>query len=235
MRERRLNRREALAGAGSLSLGALIAACGDGDEPAAERKTTESTTAGSAGGREALLDEAGSCTLTPELTEGPFYFDVERVRSDIREGRDGARLGLALRVRDASKGCEPIQSAVVDIWHCDALGEYSAEPESFLRGAQVTDRDGVAEFTTIYPGWYQGRAVHIHAKVHLDNQTVLTTQLFFDDDLSERVFRAAPYAEHSGAIQRNAEDGIFDERVLLTVKRDGDGWLGALTFDVERA
>ena len=101
---------------------------------------------------------------------------------------------LALRVREAD-GCTPIENAIVDIWHCDAGGVYSGfddgEGERFLRGAQATNEDGIARFTTIYPGFYQGRTVHIHAKVHLDRQTVLTTQLYFDDAVSDRVFRAA--------------------------------------------
>ena len=97
------------------------------------------------------------------------------MRSDIREGRDGATLRLGVRVRDAGAGCDPIPNAVVDVWHCDATGSYSEPGEIFLRGLQVTNRDGIAEFTTIYPGWYPGRTVHIHGKVHLDKRTVLTT------------------------------------------------------------
>jgi Dioxygenase len=90
--------------------------------------------------------DESSCTLTPQMTEGPFYFDADKVRRDIRNGREGATLELALRVRDAS--CEPIADAVVDIWHCDADGTYSEERDPFLRGVQVTNRDGIAEFTT---------------------------------------------------------------------------------------
>ena len=143
------------------------------------------------------FDGAATCTQTAELTEGPFYFDVDQIRSDIREDREGAKLLLGVRVRDAA-ACEPLADAVVDLWHCDATGNYSAEGQTYLRGAQVTNKDGVAEFTTVYPGWYPGRTVHIHAKVHIDRQTVLTTQFSFDDGFSEKVFEGEPTPSHEG-------------------------------------
>ena len=151
------------------------------------------------------MEGAPSCSLTPEQTEGPFYFDADKIRSDIREGHDGAELRMRLQVRTAGE-CKPLRDAVVDIWHCDAAGEYSFDPDTFCRGAQATNADGIAEFTTVYPGWYQGRTVHIHAKVHLDNSTVLTTQLTFDDDFTAKVFEREPYAERSG------RDTFNDER-----------------------
>jgi protocatechuate 3,4-dioxygenase beta subunit len=135
-----------------------------------------------------------------------------------------------LRVRDAS--CEPIANAVVDLGHRDAAGAYSEEGDPFLRGAQVTNRDGIAEFTTIYPGWYQGRTVHIHAKVHLDSSTVLTTQLFFDDAVTDRVFAAAPYSGRGDRDVRNGDDGIFDDALPLDLSREGGGFLGKIPFDV---
>ena len=220
---RRINRRQALGGFGTLSLGALLAACGD-DEPAAPRATSTPQTADRFG-------EESNCTLTPEMTEGPFYFDADKVRSDIRDGHDGVPLKLALRVRDAS--CEPIADAVVDIWHCDAGGAYSEEADPFLRGVQVTNRDGIAEFTTIYPGWYQGRTVHIHAKVHLDASTVLTTQLYFDDAVTDRVFAQAPYDARGEREPRNDGDGIFDPALVMDLSQDADGYVGTISFDVE--
>lgn len=210
---RKLDRRQALGTFGTVSLGALLAACGEDRRPA----TTS-------------FGEESNCTLTPEMTEGPFYFDADKVRSDIRDGREGTALRLALRVRDAS--CEPIPDAVVDIWHCDAVGTYSQEGDPFLRGVQVTNREGVAEFTTIYPGWYQGRTVHIHAKVHLDASTVLTTQLFFDDAVTDAVFAAAPYDSRGDRDQRNDADGIFDPALVFDLGRDGDAYVGTISFDV---
>jgi protocatechuate 3,4-dioxygenase beta subunit len=222
---RKLDRRQALGAFGTVSLGALLAACGD-DDPVAPQATASPDTVGRFG------DES-SCTLTPEMTEGPFYFDADKVRRDIRDGRDGTTLTLALRVRDSQ--CEPIPDAVVDIWHCDAVGTYSEEGDPFLRGVQVTNRDGIAEFTTIYPGWYQGRTVHIHAKVHLDASTVLTTQLFFDDAVSDRVFARPPYAARGEREQRNDTDGIFDPALVLDLSPEGDGYAGTISFDVAAA
>ncbi len=146
-------------------------------------------------------------------------------------------LRLAVRVRGAD-ACEALENAVVDIWHADAGGTYSGfedgAGETFLRGAQVTDRDGIVEFKTIYPGWYPGRTTHIHAKVHVDKQTVLTTQLYFPDELSDEVFAQAPYVS-SGRTVTNANDGIFDESLMLAMAEDGDGYLGTISFDVETA
>jgi protocatechuate 3,4-dioxygenase beta subunit len=240
----RFDRRRALAAFGTVSLGTLLAACGDDDK--STTSTSVSTTEGSTATVEPqttttdatseLFDNAGSCRVTTEQTEGPYYFDADSIRSDIREDREGAKLRLAIRVRDA-ESCEPIANAVVDIWHCDASGVYSGfdegEGERFLRGAQVTNKEGIAEFVTIYPGWYPGRTVHIHAKVHLDKQTVLTTQLYFGDETSDKVYASAPY--EPGRDQLNTSDGIFDESLILTMKEEGDGYLGAIGFDVERA
>lgn len=223
----RVSRRQALAGFGSVSLAALIAACsGDDDPPTARVETSEGTTT--------RFDDAATCTLTAEQTEGPFYFDVDRIRSDIRENREGSRLRLGVRVRDAA-ACEPISNAVVDVWHCDAEGSYSEPGETYLRGAQVTNSDGVVEFTTIYPSWYPGRTVHIHAKVHLDKQTVLTTQFYFDDTVSAHVFVNDPYPGESNRDGFNESDGLYDRDLELTLSEEGDGHLGLITLDVASA
>jgi protocatechuate 3,4-dioxygenase beta subunit len=218
----RLNRRQALAGFGSLSLGAVLAACGGGDADPAQTPSGE-------------FDAAAGCQATAELTEGPYYFDADAIRSDIREDRPGATLRLGIRVRSAGE-CAPLKDAVVDLWHCDAGGVYSGfeagEGERFLRGTQVTNEDGIAEFTTIYPGWYRGRTVHIHAKVHLDKQTVLTTQLFFEEAITRQVYARAPYASHGAPDMSNDQDGIFDESLVMTVTPEGDGYRGLMTFDV---
>jgi protocatechuate 3,4-dioxygenase beta subunit len=235
-----VSRRQALAGFGSVSLAALLAACNDDDSGGPAAETTEARTSASeadttAGELQSRFDEAARCTRTAEQTEGPFYFDVDRVRSDIREGREGAMLRLGVRVRDADGDCEPIRNAVVDIWHCDATGSYSEPGETYLRGAQVTNNDGIVEFTTVYPGWYPGRTVHIHAKVHVDNQTVLTTQFYFDDDFSDRVFSLEPYASDTGRDAYNDTDGLYEEDLELTLSRQGDAHLSLITLDVTRA
>ena len=200
-----------------------------------------------------MFGSAAACTVTPAQTEGPYYIDVDKVRSDIREDRPGARLRLAARVL-AADGCTPVKDAVFEIWHCDAGGVYSGfsagqgggpggrpggasavtDGSRFLRGAQVTNGDGIAEITTIYPGWYRGRTVHIHSKVFLSNTEVLTTQLYFDDKLSEAVFATAPYNGHSGRDTFNSGDNIFSDKTIVTVSRDGDGYLALMTIGVRR-
>ncbi len=253
---RTINRRQALAGIGSISLGALLTACGSDDPSAptstsAEVATTDggTTTVAPRSGHDlaALFDDSSACTLTPEETEGPYYFDADAIRSDIREDRGGTTLRLVLRIRDAGS-CEPIPNAVVDVWHCDAAGTYSGfeaassgapapgggptDDERYLRGAQVTDRDGIVEFITIYPGWYSGRTVHIHAKVHMDTTTMLTTQLYFDEDVTAAVHEREPYATDSGRDAFNDDDPIFDEALILALSKEGDGYLGTQSFDV---
>jgi protocatechuate 3,4-dioxygenase beta subunit len=248
-----ISRRRALGALGGVGLGTLLAACSADDAPttAADVATSSGSTAtispqaATSSELDAILDESSSCTLTRELTEGPYYFDVDAIRSDIREDREGTPLRLALRVQEADS-CEPIPNAVVDIWHCDAGGLYSGfesasqggpgggrtDEETYLRGAQVTNDRGVVEFRTVYPGWYRGRTVHIHVKVHLDRSTLLTSQLFFDEDVTSAVYSAQPYASHSGRDTFNDDDVIFDSSLLLTLREQQDGWLGALTFNV---
>jgi protocatechuate 3,4-dioxygenase beta subunit len=236
-----VSRRQALAGFGSVTLGALIAACSDDDDAAnpsagtTENSPSASESSTTAGDLASKFDDAARCIRTAEETEGPFYFDVDRVRSDIREGRPGAELRLGVRVRDMSAGCDPIRNAVVDVWHCDATGSYSEPGETFLRGLQVTNRDGIVEFTTLYPGWYPGRTVHVHAKVHVDNRTVLTTQFYFDDDFTDRVFSSEPYASGTGRDAFNDSDPLYEQDLELTLSRERDAHLGLITLDVARA
>jgi protocatechuate 3,4-dioxygenase beta subunit len=149
-----------------------------------------------------------ACVVAPELTVGPYYLDVDLGRSDIRTKTadnvavEGATLTLHWIVAQADgSACRPMEGVVVDVWHCDALGAYSGvfgNAGNFLRGFQRTDADGRASFTTIYPGWYQGRAVHIHFKIRTDPDASagfeFTSQLFFDDDFSKGVYATGVYA-----------------------------------------
>ena len=218
-----VSRRQAFAGLGSLSLAALVAACNDDDDSAAADRTSTSE-----------FDRGARCTLTAEETEGPFYFEVDKVTSDIREDRKGVPLHLGVRVR-SDGDCEPIKDAVVDVWHCDADGSYSERGETYLRGLQLTDAHGVAEFLTVYPGWYPGRTVHIHAKVHLDRTTVLTTQMYFDDVVSAHVFLNDRYPGESNRDGFNATDGLYRKDLELRLSRRGDAYRGLMTLDVARA
>ncbi len=274
----KISRRQTLRAFGTVSLGALLAACGVGRDNADDAVTTAQvpTSTGSTTtvrpqispttATSQLFEGAASCTLTAEQTQGPYYFDVDMIRSDIREDRAGVPLHLAVRVQDADT-CEPISNAVVDVWHCDAVGVYSGfeaasrsagggppggppvggdgrpgatvtDDETFLRGAQVTNPDGVVEFTTVYPGWYTGRTVHIHAKVHLDSATLVTTQFYFDEAISEQVYAQAPYNQHAGRDTFNDTDGIINsggQPPMLTLSQEGEGWLGVITVGVTRS
>jgi protocatechuate 3,4-dioxygenase beta subunit len=181
-----------------------------------------------------------TCVLTPELTEGPYYVPGEKVRRNITEGRPGVPLALALTVLDAST-CKPIKSAAVDIWHCDALGVYSGvqgNSGTFMRGVQRTDAKGVARFTTVYPGWYNGRAVHIHVKVHVGGNVVHTGQFFFNDAVTDAAYTQAPYNTRGERDVRDSNDSIYrngGSKSLLAVKKSSTGYIGAITMGVHRS
>lgn len=222
----RLTRRGSLAGFGGLLLGLL------------GWRAAESDGAGPAG----VASGAVSCVLTPEQTEGPYYIPGERLRRDITEGRPGTPLLLRLKVVDAST-CRPIRRAAVDIWHCDALGVYSgfgsgARSRTFMRGVQRTDARGLARFRTVYPGWYRGRTVHIHVKVHVAGNVVHTGQLYFPDSVSDRVFRRRPYSRRPRRTTRNANDFVFAQggrRSLLRLRKVGSAYVGTITMGVHRS
>jgi protocatechuate 3,4-dioxygenase beta subunit len=233
--ERALTRRESLLGLGGVAAAALGAggALGalDGDAQAA------------GSGPAAVVSGLVTCVLTPELTAGPFILDGDKVRRDIREGRPGARLELATTVVDVST-CKPIRGAAVDVWHCDAGGAYSGfaqegtEGETFMRGIQRTDRKGVARFTTVYPGWYSGRTVHIHVQVSTGGNVLHTGQLFFPERLTDAVFRRAPYNRRPNRDTRNAADSIFRNggaRSMLRLARQGSGYVGRITMGISRS
>ena len=174
--------------------------------------------------------------MLPELTQGPFPTIDQIERRDITEGLAGLPLRVGVQVVDES--CVPIPGATVEIWHCDIDGDYSAyadgytddddgEGTTFLRGSQVANADGIVEFLTVYPGWYAGRAVHIHAKVHIDDATVLTTQFLFDDALNSEVMATEPYAAFGEPNTTNDEDGVTggtadEDGLLFTVSDDAD-------------
>src|SRR5438034_4952169 len=198
--------------------------------------------AGSEGaGPAAVASGAVSCVLTPEQTEGPYYIAGEKYRRNITEGHSGVPLYLRLRVIDAST-CRPIAGAAVDIWHADALGVYSgfgagAKSRTFMRGIQRTDANGLARFRSVYPGWYQGRTVHIHVKVHVAGNVVHTGQLYFPDSLTDKVFRRRPYSRRPHRTTRNANDFVFAQggrRSLLSLRKSGAGYIAAITMGVNR-
>ena len=201
----------------------------------------------------ALLAAAPDCIALPEQTEGPYFVDRALERSDIRRdpatGRTTAGEPLALRFElsqfTPAGACVVLPKAQVDIWHCDAVGAYSGVEdrvgsragEMFLRGHQVSDEAGVVRFTTIYPGWYPGRAVHIHFKVRAaaagGRTDEFTSQLYFNDELTDRVHAREPYSAHRGQRLFNARDMIFREggsQLVLPVREDEGGY--AATFRI---
>lgn len=246
-----LSRRELLALLGG---SALVAACA----PATLAAPTASAAAPGAASAAAAAASSGavalpSCIVRPALTEGPYFVDDKLDRSDIRSDpatnavKSGTPLTLAFLVAKVNgSSCTTFPGATVDVWHCDALGVYSdasdqsfnTKGQQFLRGYQVTDATGTARFTTIYPGWYRGRAVHIHFKIRAaaaNGQVAdFTSQVFFPDALNDEAYAQAPYAQKGTAgITRNAADGIFQGsggKLTLSPTKSADGY--AATFAI---
>jgi protocatechuate 3,4-dioxygenase beta subunit len=201
-------------------------------------KASESDGAGPAGVASGVV----SCVLAPEQTEGPYYLDGEKVRRNITEGRPGVPLVLRTFVVDAAT-CRAIKNGAVDIWHADAEGVYSgfgqgADSRTFMRGIQRTNAKGLAQFRTVYPGWYQGRTVHIHVKVHLGGSVVHTGQLYFPDAVTDAVYRRSPYNTRPNRTTRNADDAIYrngGKRSQLRISRNTAGvYVATITMGVNR-
>lgn len=189
-----------------------------------------------------------NCVVHPQQTEGPFFVDERLLRSDVRSDSRtgvvsaGAPLELTLTVAQisAAGACAPVAGAQVDIWQCDAVGRYSdvndrrnsTTGQTFLRGHQITAANGNVQFTTIYPGWYPGRAVHVHFKVRTTATRSspaheFTSQFYFDERLTDRVHARAPYSTHTGQRMRNESDGPFRDsgtQLLLPVTERGQGY-----------
>ncbi len=170
-----------------------------------------------------LAESNLACIVTPAQTEGPYFVNTLLNRSDIRGGMEGLPLTVIIRVaRVSASGCVPYEGAVVDIWHCNAAGAYSGVSgagqastvgQQWLRGYQVADARGVTRFETIYPGWYQGRTVHIHAMVRTSPTEATSrgfvTQFYFDEAVTDQVYARAPYAARGNRSTRNANDAIY--------------------------
>jgi protocatechuate 3,4-dioxygenase beta subunit len=257
---------------------------------------------GAAAARVPLWAEAGNaCSLTPELTVGPYYVDYELMRRDIREGRPGVPLDLRIAILHA-RTCAPLAGAAVDVWHCDAMGIYSSytkmnpdamgpppgtkgragmppppppgeegmlggpppgshhghppplkatDQETFLRGVQLTDTSGVADFSTTYPGWYVSRDTHIHLKVHIGGNgtgekykgghVCHIGQIAFSDAISDVVSKCEPYVQHKQARTQLDHDTVFhgplsNVMLKLSAKNAADpsqGFVGTIAFYVD--
>ena len=240
---RLLSRRETLALLGASGIAAL-AGC---------RPSREVAEVGVAAG--SVLP---SCIVRPEQTEGPYFVDNKLHRADIRPDpatgaiKAGAPLELAIVVSRIGEGgaCTPLAGAHVDVWQCDAAGIYSGvrDPsfdtlgQQFLRGYQLTDASGTARFTTIYPGWYRGRTVHVHFKVRTEPAAArghdFTSQIYFDDALTDRVHAREPYASMGPRAVRNEGDGIFrrnGNQLMLAVTEDAQAYAGTFHLGLQIA
>jgi protocatechuate 3,4-dioxygenase beta subunit len=245
----RLSRRDLLGfaakGAASVVVSqSVLLACAAGAAGATDTSTTSTTGTTTTG---------ATCVLTAALTEGPFFVDEKLNRSDIRTDQGsglvaaGIPLALAFNVsRVANNACTPLTGAYLDVWHCDSTGIYSdvsGSSRKFLRGYQITDANGVAAFTTIYPGWYSGRAVHIHFKLRLyagSSKTYeFTSQFFFNDTLTDSVYTQSPYSLRGSRDTRNASDGIYNSLstsdtagLTLQTSKTADGYAGVINLGV---
>jgi protocatechuate 3,4-dioxygenase beta subunit len=243
-----LSRREVLTLLGVTGATTLLSACipVNSTSGAANSATAPANSGNSASA--ATADPSAMCVVRPEMTEGPLFVDEDLNRSDLRSDpttgqiSEGAQFDLTIRVSQfAQAACTPLAGIKVDLWHCDANGIYSDTDQlgfqtvgqKFLRGYQVTDESGIAKFTTIYPGWYEGRTVHIHIKLRTADGYDFTSQLFFDDNFTDELFAVAPYNSRGERHLRNEDDGIFGAsgaQMMLAVEPVATGY--AATFDV---
>jgi protocatechuate 3,4-dioxygenase beta subunit len=250
-----LTRREVLALMGAASVSVAAAACAPGSvasglaTPATNGTAATTATATAV----AVASSLPSCVVVPALTEGPYYVKENLDRSDIRVDTstgvavDGSVLKIDWVVSQVDgNACIPLGAVLVDVWHCDALGNYSdvgsERGHDFLRGYQHTDAGGRASITTIYPGWYQGRAVHIHFKIRTDAAAAsgfeFTSQLFFDDALNDQVFSQGAYASKGKPDTRNASDSIYGQSqgiTLLKVSPDGNGYKATFEIAIKKS
>ncbi|WP_327137201.1 intradiol ring-cleavage dioxygenase [Streptomyces sp. NBC_01340] len=263
-----ITRRRALAvtggtvAAGGLAVAGYQSAFADETTTAADAEATASATSTS----------SGQCVLMSSVTEGPYYLDGALVRKDITEGKGGVPLTLRITVQDTTESCGPVAGAAVEIWHCDAWGYYSgyttanpggsapaesedgstANDQTYLRGYQIANANGVVKFETIFPGWYTPRTTHIHVRVHTGGEKAdgtyeggkvnFTGQLFFDDDFAAEVQALEPYSKHTGSYTKLADDMVYDgggtSSGLLTLrpvhKKDpSKGFKGSITLGID--
>ncbi len=225
-----INRRNLLKGLGLAGIGGFAGAAGLMGLPSpAQAAPGVATLPG-------VLSCTPDCVLMPSVTEGPYYFNANQFRTDITEGRPGVPLQYVIGVVNVDT-CTPIANAIVDIWQADAGGLYSGynQPGAdtrgmvFLRGIQTTGSNGQATFTSLYPGWYQGRTTHTHLKVRFGATTYITSQLFFPQDLTNTIYTTrTPYSTRGVGQVTNANDNIYlqtpnRERMMTTVTEDGNG------------
>lgn len=200
---KKVGRREALGAMGAAGA-ALAFGCGGSPTSPATSSSTATTTTGSTN---------AACAVTPSETAGPYPSLTDLFRSDIRDGRTGTLLTLSVKVVNVNATCAAVANANVEIWHCDSAGNYSEygtqTAQTYLRGIQITNSNGEVTFTTIYPGWYQGRATHIHVEVTIGGVSRKITQIAFPESVNNTVYRSGVYASRGTNPTSNLSDGIF--------------------------
>jgi protocatechuate 3,4-dioxygenase beta subunit len=205
--QKKVDRREALAVMGAAGA-ALALGCGDSS-------TTPSTTTTTPPSINA------ACAVTPDETIGPFPSLTDLFRTDIRDGKAGTLLTLTIRVVNTNSSCAAVQGANVEIWHVDAAGTYSQygsqAGQTFLRGIQTTNASGEVTFTTIYPGWYAGRATHIHVEVTIGGISRKVTQMAFPESVNNTVHTSGVYASRGTNPQSNASDMVFSNSLAAEI------------------
>ena len=188
MHSTKINRRELIGAMGAAASAAVAFGCGSSPTSPTGTSTTPTPTTGT----------NAACAVTPTETLGPYPSLTDLIRSDIREGKAGTVLNLTVRVVNANSGCAAVSGANVEIWHVDAAGNYSQygtqTTQTYLRGIQTTNSNGEVTFTTIYPGWYQGRATHIHLEVTINGRSVKVTQIAFPEAVNNTVHASGAYA-----------------------------------------
>jgi protocatechuate 3,4-dioxygenase beta subunit len=221
-KSKQLHRREVLAALGAGVGAAALAACGSSSPTAATTTATTTTTSVTP------TSNNTTCAVTPSETRGPYPDTTGMInnqafyRRDIAEGKSGLPLTLTLTVVNTNNGCSAISGVQVEVWQCDATGNYSeySQPgfngtgQTFLRGVQTTDANGQVTFTTIYPGWYQGRATHIHVDVYRSGTIIKTTQIAFPESISAAVYASGVYASKGQSPTNNASDNVFSDGVI---------------------
>ena len=225
---KRVGRREAL---GVMGAAGAALAFGCGGSPTSPDTSTSTTTTGSTN---------ATCAVTPTETAGPYPSLTDLFRSDIRGGKTGTLLTLTVKVVNVNAGCAAVANANVEVWHCDSAGNYSEYgtqvAQTYLRGIQITNSNGEVMFTTIYPGWYQGRATHIHLEVTINGVSRKVTQIAFPESVNNTVYGSGVYASRGSNPTSNLSDGIFADSLsseLVTPSGDAtNGYTAACQIGV---
>jgi protocatechuate 3,4-dioxygenase beta subunit len=230
---------------GAVSTTALVEACKKDADVA-----TSTTSSSSSGSSSSGSTDSGTCSVVPTETEGPYptHSPASYVRSDITGDRTGYKLTVKITINNSNNSCNALSGALVDIWHCDAAGNYSEYGGSgsqstnytsvhFLRGRQTTDTNGLVTFTSIFPGWYTGRATHIHAHIYNSTGTSLkVTQIAFPEGTGTALAAVNGYTKGMSGYTYNSSDNVFSDGYSLELAavtgNTTDGFVLTINFSV---